>query len=144
MSQFCRSVKLIPDPEFSPSRTRTPDLRSQIQQQKRWGKKKYSRLTFVCGHKCNKTENLYYFLFWTGTEKVLRLRILAFLPKKNLLSSLNSLGWIRDQESEKTGDPGVKKAPDPGSATLLCMFVINDEFDNFYAIQILFMLYRLL
>jgi hypothetical protein len=80
----------IPDPDFHPSRIPDPRSRIQKQQQKRGVKKK----------------------IWPILKKLYN-----FLPKK--LSKSSQKYWLGILDPEKNlfriPDPGVKKAPDPGS-----------------------------
>jgi hypothetical protein len=94
----------IPDPDFYPSRI--PDLGSRIQkQQQKREVKKISCHTFLCSHKFHKIGN--YFSFevlkkknWANFQTIIELFI-----KKIAKKLLKIWSW----------DPGVKKAPDPGS-----------------------------
>ncbi len=106
----------IPDPDFYPSRI--PDLGSRIPDPKSATKErgeKNSCHTFFWSHKFYKIEN--YFTFY---------------PNKLLLSSQKYGFGIQDpgteiRDPEKTHsrscmDPGVKKAPDPGSGSATLLF----------------------
>ncbi len=101
----------IPDPDFYPSRI--PDLGSRIQklQQKR-GVKKFFCHTFLCSHKFHKIEN--YFSFEVLKKKIWAnfQRILELFTQK-IVTKLSKI-WLWDPGSG-IPDPGVKKAPDPGS-----------------------------
>jgi hypothetical protein len=89
------------------------------------GEKKISCHNFLCSHKFHKIVNYVSF-------EVLKKKKLAQFSKnyrtfyqKNCQKALTIWSWIRDPRSGKNlfriPDPGVKKAPDPGSgsATLL-------------------------
>jgi hypothetical protein len=72
----------------------------------------YPTGNFLCSHKFHKILN--YFCFEQVQKTV------DSLPQK-IVTKLSEI-WIGDLESETHSpnpDPGVKKAPDPGSATLL-------------------------
>ncbi len=95
--------------------SRIPDLGSRIhkQQQKRGVKK-----ILFCSHKNHKIEN--YINFELVKTKILAnfQRILELSTQKIVIKLLKISVGIRDP----IPDPGVKKAPDPGSgsATLVC------------------------
>ncbi len=129
--QCCGSGMFIPDPGslFLP----IPDLGSRIQkqQQKRGVKKNFCH-NFLCSHKFHKIAH--YFSFDVPKKKIWAnfQRIIKLLPKKLSINSQNyGFGTrdpgsgIRDPGSGKNlfriPDPGVKKAPNPGSrsATLV-------------------------
>jgi hypothetical protein len=103
----------IPDPEFYPSRI-------QKQQQKR-GVKNYFLSYLFCSHKFHITENYFNFKMlkkkiWTNFQ-----RIIELFYSKNCHKALKNMGLgseIRDPE-KPIPEPGAKKAPDPGSGTLL-------------------------
>ncbi len=96
-----------------------PGSRIQKQQQKR-GVEKFDVIPF-CSHKFHKI--VHYFSFevskkkiWANFQRIIELcaqKIVTKLPKV----------WVWDPGSGKNlfriPDPGVKKAPDPGSATLV-------------------------
>jgi hypothetical protein len=101
--------------------------------------------TIFCRHKFKKTE---YFLFLICCRKKfgpIFQELLKFLPKK-LSPSPQKYGFgIRDpgseiQDPEKTysgsriPDPGVKKAPDPGSGSATLAIGCNDL--QLYAIEV--------
>jgi hypothetical protein len=110
----------IPDPDFYPSRIPNPGFRIQKQQQKR-GVKKICYHTFLCVHKFHKIEN--HFSFESVKEKNLgqfSKNYRTFYPK--IVTKLSKMGFgIRDPRSgireKPIPDPGVKKAPDPGSGS---------------------------
>jgi hypothetical protein len=92
---------------------------------KDWGENFFWVKQFFCSHKFHKTQ--YYFIFDMLKKKFgpIFQELLKFLPKE-LSPSPQKYGFgIRDPGSRKNlfriPDPGVKKAPDPGSesATLL-------------------------
>jgi hypothetical protein len=105
------------------SRISDPGSRIQKQQQKT-GVKIFFCQTIFCSHKFHKTE--YYFIFdMLKKFGPIFQELLKFLPKK-LSPRPQKYGFgIRDPRSGKNlfriPDPGVKKAPDPGSgsATLI-------------------------
>ncbi len=123
----------IPDPapDFYPSRI--PDLGSRFSEpgspisdpgsknsNKREGWKKISCHFFFCNHKFHKIENYLIFeifkkKFWGNFQRIIEL----FTQK--IVSMLSKI-WVWDPGSGKNlfriPDPGVNKAPDPGSATL--------------------------
>jgi hypothetical protein len=85
-----------------------PGSRIQKQQQKS-GVKKNSCHTFLCSHKFHKIEN--YFSFEVLKKKIWASfqRIIELFTQK-LVTKLSKI-WLWDPE------PGVKKAPDPGSGS---------------------------
>jgi hypothetical protein len=104
----------IPDPDFYLSRI--PDLGSRIQkqQQKRGVKKNLmSYGTFLCSHKFHKI--VHYFSFEVLKKKFGP--IIELFTQKTV-TKLSKV-WVWDSGSGKNlfriPDPGVKKAPDPGS-----------------------------
>ncbi len=123
----------FPDPDFYPSwipdpgsRILDPGSRIQKQQQKRGVRKKFVVIPFFCSHKFHKIVNYFFFemlkkKIWANFQRNIEL-----LPKRLSLSSqkhgfgIRDLGsGIRDPWSVKNPfripDPGVKKAPNPGS-----------------------------
>jgi hypothetical protein len=108
----------IPDPDFFLSRIPDPGSGIQKQQQKR-GVKKIFCHTFLCSHKFHKIEN--YFSFEVLKKKIWAnfQRIIELFTQKLALSSQKFGFGIRDPEKTYSGsripDPGVNKAPDPGS-----------------------------
>jgi hypothetical protein len=104
----------IPDPDFYPSRI--PNLGSRIQKQ-------FVVITFYVATNFTKLFSFEVLKkkFWANFQRIVEL----FLPKKLSISSQKYGFGIRDPGSGKNlfriPDPGVKKAPDPGSgsATLL-------------------------
>jgi hypothetical protein len=101
----------IPDPDFYPSRIPDPNTAT-----KKEGEKKICCHTFFCSLKFQKILN--YFIFEMPKKKfgpILK-ELQHFLPKKLSLSSQKYGFGIRDPGSE-IRDPGVKKAPDPGSGS---------------------------
>jgi hypothetical protein len=110
---------LIPDPDFYPPRI-------QKQQQKR-GVKKIFCHNFLCSHKFHKIPH--YFSFdvlkkkkWANFQRIIKL----FTQK--IVNKLSKI-WIWDPGSGKNlfriPDPGVKKAPDPGSGSATLEYPIN-------------------
>ncbi len=118
IKQCCGSGMFIPGPDFYPSRI--PDLGSRIldpgskNSNERRGWKKIWYHTFFWSHKFHKIELFY---FWNDEEKIIEL----FTQK--IVTKLSKI-WVWDPRSGirknlfRIPDPGVKKAPDPGSATL--------------------------
>ncbi len=93
-----------------------PGSRIQKQQQKR-GVKKICCHTFSCNHKFHKIENNFSFevpnkKIWANFQRIIEL----FTQK--IVTKLSKI-WVWDPGSGKNlfriPDPGVKKAPDPGS-----------------------------
>ncbi len=88
---------------------------------KREGWKKIFCLTFLCSHKFHKIEN--YFSFEVLKKKILAnfQRIIELFTQK-IVTKLSKI-WVWYPGSGKNlfriPDPGVKKAPDPGSAKLI-------------------------
>ncbi len=121
----------IPDPDFYPSRI--PDLGSQIpdpgskNSNKREGWKK---ITFLCSHKFHKLEH-YFSLevlkkkIWSNFHRIIEL----FTQK--IVTKLSKV-WVWDPGSGKNlfriPDPGVKKAPDPGSGSATLIPIIKQFF----------------
>jgi hypothetical protein len=110
----------IPDPDFYPSRI--PDLGSKNSTvPKEKDEKNFCYHTFFCSHKFHKIE--YYVIFEMLKKKILAnfQRIVEVFTQKifNMLSNT----WVWDPGSGKNlfriPDPGDKKAPDPGSATMV-------------------------
>ncbi len=111
----------IPDPG-----SWIPDLGSQIQkQQRKTGVKKFFCQTIFCSHKFHKTQekNLAQFSknYW------------SFYPK-NCHQALNNMGLGSRKNLFRIPDPGVKKAPDPGSgsATLLSTVEYKTRISKFF------------
>ncbi len=121
-----------------------PGSRIQKQQQKR-AVKKISCHTFLCSHKFHKIENYFFLKCWRKKFGPIFKELLNFLPQK-LSQSSQKYGFriwdprsgIRDPGSGKNlfriPDPGVKKAPDPGSwirirnTAYICFFLWNVQF----------------
>ncbi len=97
-----------------------PGSRIQKEQQKRGVKKLLSYL--FCSHKFHKIENYFIFDMLKKSGPVFK-ELWNFLPKNFSLSSRKKRFGIRDPEKNlfriPDSGPGVKKAPDPGSATLV-------------------------
>ncbi len=114
----------IPDPDFYPSRISHPGSRIQKHQLKR-GVQQIVIILF-CSHKFQKIES--YFIFelvnWANFQ-----RIIEVFTHKNFTILSKIWFGIRDPGSGKNlfriPDPGVKKAPDPGSgsATLVISLI---------------------
>ncbi len=110
----------IPDPDFYPSRILDPKT-----EMKDRGKKKIFVIPFFWSHKFH---NIELFHFWNVEEKILdqfSKNYRTFYPK-NCHQALKNMGLgsgIRDPGTGKNlfwiPDPGVKKATDTGSATLV-------------------------
>jgi hypothetical protein len=124
----------IPDPNFYPSRG---PARIQKQQQKRGVKK---NLLFLCSHKLHKIANYFRLKvpkkkIWANFQRIIEIFTQTFVTK---LSKI----WVWDPGSGKNlfriPDPGVKKAPDPGSGTLakinyqLIILVLANKRTAFY------------
>ncbi len=110
----------IPDPDFYPSRI--PDPKTA----KKREVKKISCHNFLCSHKFHKIVN--YFSFEVLKKKIWAnfQRIIELLTKKNCQKALKNMilgSGIRGPGSGtgknlfRIPDPGVKKAPDPGSGS---------------------------
>jgi hypothetical protein len=130
--QCCGSGMFIPDPgswflRIPDPGSRIPDPGSRIQKQlKKRGVEKICCRTFLCSHKFHKIVN--YFSFAVLKKKIWASfqRIIELVPKKLSLSSQKYGFGIRDPGSGKNlfriPDPGVKKAPDPGSGSATLLF----------------------
>ncbi len=124
----------IPDPDFYPSRI--PDPKTATKR----GWKKICCHTFFCIHKFHKIEIYFNFevpvlkkKIWANFQRIMELftqKIVKVLKNMGLGSE------IRDPKKNlfRIPDPGVKKAPDPGSgsATLLpnCFTKQNDQWKD--------------
>jgi hypothetical protein len=104
----------IPDPDFYPSRI--PDPKTATKER---GEKKICCLNSLCSHKFHKIANYFSFevlkkKFGPNFQRIIEL----FTPK--IVTKLSKI-WIWDSGSGKNlfriPDPGVKKAPDPGSGS---------------------------
>ncbi len=136
----------IPDPDFYPSRIPDPGSKNSNKRE-RW--KKISCHTFLCSHKFHKILN--YFSFEVLKKKIWAnfQRIIELFTQKTVKKLLKIWSWdpgseIRDSEKTYSGsripDPGVKKAPDPGSgsATLhnICFeYIRRQKFVKFLVIS---------
>jgi hypothetical protein len=95
-----------------------PGSRIQKQQQKRGMKNSFCH-TFLCSHKFHKIKN--YFSFEVLKKKIWAnfQRIIELFTQK-IVTKLSKI-WLWDPGSRKNlsriPDPGVKKAPDPGSGS---------------------------
>jgi hypothetical protein len=97
---------------------------SRIQKQQKRGVKKKICHTFLCSHKFHKIENYFSFevlkkKLWANFQRIIEL----FTQK--IVTKLSKI-WLWDPGSGKNlfrvPDPGVKKAPDPGSGSAtLCI-----------------------
>jgi hypothetical protein len=139
MANYCRAVTKSPrgtgmfipdpDPDFYPSRI--PDLGSRIPDPKTAMKDigKKNLLSYLFFGVINFTK-LNYFIFKMLKKKIWAnfQRIIELFTQK-IVSKLSKI-WVWDPGSEiqdpgsgknlfRIPDPGVKKAPDPGSATLI-------------------------
>jgi hypothetical protein len=116
----------IPDPDFYPSRISDPGSKNS---DKREGWKKNFCHSFLCGHKFQNIEN--YFCFEVLKKKigpvfkelnnflVFTQKLVTKLSKKNMsLGSRIRKNLFRIPDPE----PGVKKAPDPGSGSATLVF----------------------
>jgi hypothetical protein len=108
----------IPDLDFYPSRIPVPDPKTVTKER---SEKKICYRTLFCSHKFHKIE--YYVIFEMQKKKFgpIFKELLKFLPKKfSICSQIYGFG-IREPGSGKNlfriPDPGVKKAPDPGSGS---------------------------
>ncbi len=101
----------IPDPDFNHPGSRISDPGSK-NSNKREGWKKIFCHNFLCNHKFHKIEN--YFSFEVLKKKIWEnfQRILELFTQK--LSQSSQKYGIR---KKPIADPGVKKAPDPGSGS---------------------------
>jgi hypothetical protein len=120
----------IPDPDFYPSRIPDPKTVTKERAEKK------ICYTFFCCHKFHKIELNYIFL------KCLRKKcgpifkeLLKFIPKNfSICSQIYGFG-IRDPRSGKNlfriPDPGVKKAPDPGSGSATLVIFNNNGIGTF-------------
>jgi hypothetical protein len=124
------SWKFIPDHDFDyyPSRILTfihPGSRIQLQQQKRRGKNLLSYL--FCSHKYPKIENNFIFeqvkKFFLANS--LRTSAIVLFTQNIFTQNMSLRSGIPDRRSAIWGkpipipDPEVKKAPDPGTATMV-------------------------
>ena len=111
----------IPDPDFYPSQIpESRNLGSRIQkQQQMTGVKNFFCQTNFCSHKFHKTE--YFFIFdklnkkiWPNFPRIIEVFTQKIITKPSKI-------WVWDPGSGKNlfriPDPGVKKAPDPGSGS---------------------------
>ena len=110
----------IPDPDFYPFRI--PDPKTDTKER---GEKKFIVKPFFCSHKFHKIVNYFGFevmkkKIWANFQRIIEL----FTQIVTKLSKI----WLWDPGSGKNliriPDPGVKKAPDPGSATLAAPLVV--------------------
>jgi hypothetical protein len=117
----CNSVAdnwtFIPDPESCFFSYWIPNPK----QEKRGKKKK--RLSYLfCSHKFHNIENYFSFEQIKKKTETIDKELKYFNPKKQLLRSQNMGVRIQDPGSEirkkPFPDPGIKKAPDPGSGIL--------------------------
>ncbi len=106
--------------------SRIPDLGSRIQkqQQKRGVRKKIWCHTFLCCHKFHKLEHYFSFevlkkKIWSNFHRIIELFTQKIVTKLSKVWVWDPGSEIRDPGSGKNlfriPDPGVKKAPDPGS-----------------------------
>jgi hypothetical protein len=105
----------IPDPDFYPSRI--PDPKTATNER---GEKNFVVITFYVATNFTKLQIILVFevlkkKIWANFQRIIEL----FTQK--IVTKLSKI-WIWDPGSGKNlfriPDPGVKKAPDPGSATL--------------------------
>ncbi len=113
----------IPDSDFYPSRIPEPKTVT-----KERGEKKIVIILFFCSHKFYKIE--YYVIFELLKNKFgpIFKELLKFLPKNfSICSQIYGFG-IRDPRSgirkKPIPDPGIKKAPDPGSGSATLDFFV--------------------
>ncbi len=113
----------IPDPGswFLP----IPDPGSK-NSNKREGWKIFFCHTFLCSHKFHKIENYFSFevlkkKIWTNFQRIIELFTQKIVTKPSKIWLWDTGSEIRDPEKTYSGsripDPGVKKAPDPGSGS---------------------------
>jgi hypothetical protein len=102
------------------SRIPNPGSRIQKQEQKR-RVKKICCYTFFCSHKFHKIVN--YFIFEMLKKKIWAnfQRIIELFTQKPVTKLSKIWVWVKKPILDPS--PGVKKAPDHGSATLLKIFV---------------------
>jgi hypothetical protein len=112
----------IPDSDFYPSRI--PDLKTATKER---GEKKICCHNFLCSHKFHKIANYFSFemlkkKIWASFQRIIEL----FTQK--IVTKLSKI-WILDPGSGKNlfriPDPGVKKAPDPGSVSGSATLVVT-------------------
>jgi hypothetical protein len=123
-----------PDPDFYPSRI--PDLGSRIQkQQHKSGVKKNLLNNFLCSHKFHKIAN--YFSFEVLKKKIwANFQTIIELFTQKIVNKLSKI-WVWDPRSgirkKPIPDPGVKKAPDPGSgsATLFSPMADGQQYNKY-------------
>ncbi len=131
MNQCCGSGMFIPDPGswFLPipdPGSRIPDPKSATKER---GEKKFCH-TFLFSLKCHKIEHYFSFevlkkKIWANFQRIVKLFTQKIVTKLSKIWVRDPGSGIRDPGSGKNlfriPDPGVKKAPDPGSgsATLL-------------------------
>ncbi len=120
VKQCCGSGMFVPDPDLYPSWIPDPGFRIQKHLQMRKGKKLVVLPHFVATN----ITKLKLILFWTGEEKnfgPIDKELKNFIHK-NIVIKLSKL-WFGVQVPEKNIfwilDPGVRKAPDPGSIALM-------------------------
>jgi hypothetical protein len=96
---------------------------SRIQKRQQKGRvKKISCHTFLCSHKFHKIENYFSFevlkkKIWANFQRIIELFTQKIVTKVSKIWSWDPRSGIRKKPIPDPG-PGVKKAPDPGSATL--------------------------
>jgi hypothetical protein len=118
----------IPDPDFYPSRISDPGSRIQKQQQKREVKK-----NLMSNHKCqitkfNKIVNYFSFevlkkKIWANFQRIIELFTKKIVKKLFKVWSWDPRSGIR-KKPFRIPDPGVKKAPDPGSGSATLYSII--------------------
>jgi hypothetical protein len=103
---------------FTHPGSRIPDPKTATKER---GEKKICCHNFLCSHKFHKIVNYFSFEVLKKTIWVNFQRIIELFTQK-IVNKLSEI-WVCDPGSGKNlfriPDPGVKKAPDPGSATLL-------------------------
>ncbi len=127
----------IPDPGSWFLPIPDPGSRIQKQQQKRGVKKKLVVITFfLCSHKFHKIANYFSFevlnkKIWANFQRIIELFTQKIVNKLSKIWVWDPGSGIRDPGSGKNlfriPDPGVKKAPDPGSGSATLIIFIPDR-----------------
>ncbi len=112
------SLSRIPDPDFYPSRISDPGSKNS---NKREGLKKIVVIGYLfCSHKFHKIVN--YFIFemlkkkiWTNFQRIIELYTQKIVTKLSKIWVWDPGSRIQGSKRHRISDPGVKKAPDPGS-----------------------------
>jgi hypothetical protein len=108
----------IPDPDFYPSRI--PDPKTATKERG----EKICCHNFLCSHKFHKIAHYFSFdvlkkKIWANFQRIIELFTQKIVNKLSKIWILDPGSEIRDPEKTYSGsqipDPGVEKAPDPGS-----------------------------